>query len=269
LPVLVSVVLLACRPGPSVEEVMPSDRAVPPQPGELRFVDTRYSAFFAVTPERALIQPPDSCSSWGVSGSRWWALDAWGTVVGEHELRAVDDFVCHSLWFSPIAGERGTGLMVTGSYRRDDPARWQPDVDQLARLEARVKAIDEALARPNELPALPLAERVLAYRRTDPESAPFRTRADHSREWVMVGGRWLGLFSLEGGEWHLQQFDTRIGIGGWRAKYAYMPVAAIDLDQDGDPELIVHEFDGRLHRDVLWWPGVGVYERGIESPALR
>jgi hypothetical protein len=247
-----------------IEGPMPRDIGVPPRPGELRFLDSDpHVAFFAIDPDRGLIQQPDACLRWGVMGSRWWALDPWGAVVGEYELHGGHGYPvtnCYELEMTRVTGDYGTGLLVTGPYREPESARWQPSEQDLARLQARVTAIDAVFASPRGEPPAALSERMIAYRRAD------GTREGYSRDWVAVGGRWLGLFSLEAGDWQLRQFDAQLATDPYLPADAQMPIAAIDLDGDGDPELIVHEHVTAAWNDVLLRPAGSTYERGFESP---
>ena len=243
---------------------MPSDAGVPPRAGELRFVDSNpHVAFFARDPDRGLVQPANACLDWGVIGSRWWSLDAWGQVVGEFELRGGDGYPvtnCYELDFQAIAGELGTGLLVTGPYRAPEPARWQPDANQLARLEARVASLDAVFAAAD--PARPLAERTLAYRR-----GGMWTDDGGSASWIAVGGRWLGLFSWESsGDWQLRYLDASLATDEFLPPDAQQPLAAFDLDGDADPELIVHQDQGPSWNDVLLRPDWSRAELVFESP---
>lgn len=247
---------------------MPSDIGVPPRPGELRFIDSDpHVPFFAIDPDHGLVQPRDACLRWGVIGSRWWALDPWGTVVGEYELYGGDGYLvtnCYELEFSRISGELGTGLLVTGPYREVAPARWQPSGKQLVQLELRVAEIDAIFPTPNARPS-PLPERMLAYQRGNWTGDDGREPG--SREWVAVGGRWLGLFSLEAdGDWRLRYLDSRMATDNFLPANAQHPLAAVDLDADGDPELIIHESWGPAWNDALLRPAGAGYERGFESP---
>ncbi|MFV8756032.1 hypothetical protein ACNOYE_36230 [Nannocystaceae bacterium ST9] len=251
------------EPRTVIEGAMPGDIGVPARPGELRFVDSDpHVAFFGFDPDHGLVQPAEGCFEWGVIGSRWWALDPWGKVVGEFELRGGEGYPvtnCYELDFTPLAGELGTGLLVAGPYREPDTARWDPDAKQLARLQVEVDAID-AIFEHQGAPA-PLAERVLPFWRSD------WSGTDASREWVAVGGRWLGLFSLEpDGSWRLRQLDASLATDRFLPDDAQRPLAAIDLDGDGDPELIVHEHAGPSWSDVLLRPAGSMYDRSFESP---
>ncbi|NVB41322.1 hypothetical protein G6O69_26025 [Pseudenhygromyxa sp. WMMC2535] len=257
---------------------LPADAGVPAPPGEQRWLASDpHVPFFSLRPDedggsRIHAHEPEDCTGWAVPGSRWHAVGRHGALVGAFVLTGGEGYDvtnCYELGFERESGELGSGLLVTGAYQA--PARslaWTPSAAERTALAGRVAEIDglfEVPAHADPPPAL--AERSLAFVRADIEGE----REGDSTRWIAVGGRWFGLFSLEperadpAPRWRLRYLDAELAVHGFVPPMAYTPLAAIDADGDGDPELVVHRSDGPSWDDLLLIPGGTSYDEGPMS----
>lgn len=210
---------------------------------EVRFLGLDPHGPLALVKGRKLESPPPAaCRRWGPKGSRWSSLDAFGRVVGEVEVVAMERYDvtnCDELALETRSGKPGAGVYASNGYSPLElgPSRATPA--ERKSLEAIVRARDAALpkARFDEKKRDPaLSARMLAFRTPSGE------------EIAVVGGRGLSVYRIERGAWstvhEIRPKKTEVGHVDM-----YRPLAALDMNGDGDVEIVVHERDVDAYAD--------------------
>ncbi|MFO0555683.1 MAG: hypothetical protein U0271_45320 [Polyangiaceae bacterium] len=219
-----------------------------------------------VNSKGALSEPEDTaCRTWGDAKGSWNALDALGKVVGTARVSGAERYDvtnCDELELERASGERGVGIFVRGTYKAVDLSRFKPPKRAMARLARLIERRDARLpAAQNKAPDAPLRARMFGFRKGD--DAPI----------VVVGGRALSVFRLERGRWHklyeelpCEPKDTKAQCAAtvWSPDI-YKTVSALDMNGDGQIEIVVHEAFVDAYDDVTLTPdGKGGFKR-VES----
>jgi hypothetical protein len=192
----------------------------------VRFLGSAPIGPLASVSRGALRSPHDrACRSWGAVGSRWKELDALGRVAGDVEVvrrEYYDVSRCDELSVRLVRGHRGAGVYVDANapYRPAPVSFWRPseaDLETLYRL---------AGARARE-------QRTRTFF--------FEWGTSHER-FAAVGGRSLLLCAWRGGRWTIVHDERPDSLQGTDREYR--PLAVMDMNGDGRPELVVHVREG-------------------------
>jgi hypothetical protein len=176
-----------------------------------------------------------ACTTWGVRGETWKAVDALGRVVGEAKVTGLDRYDvsgCDELTLKRSSGKAGVGVFVRGSYEPLPLRRVSLPEEQRRELARRIAKRDSRVPKPSrrieKKPELPLAKRMVAYREED---GPIR---------VVVGGRAFSVFRLEEGRWILEHEQLPTAEEVWEEPDTFMPISVLDMNADGRPEIVLH-----------------------------
>jgi hypothetical protein len=196
----------------------------------------------AMADKQGLHPPPEkACTDWSEREGRWRALDAFGKVVGLAEVvrgTRADENGCWEVTLRPLSGKPGVGLYVSeaGLWHAPPAHAWTP---KAAELEALSKLVHRAV------PGSPRSEKLSRAR--GPAPIFFKTK---DGRFAVMGGRSLVVARHHGGrKWSL------VGMPNEVAKPAsgsnIRPLAAIDFDADGSPEIVVRRELGKSGHDVV------------------
>ncbi|MBK8256399.1 MAG: hypothetical protein IPK82_27490 [Polyangiaceae bacterium] len=212
--------------------------------------------------------PCGAKANWAKTNSRWQALDAWGKPAGVLSVGGSGKFDgtgCHRVWFAEGTGRDGMGVFVsTGSgYSAAASAEWKVD-DVHKKLFDKFYTsqegawvdgkVDNAHARRTlyfQLPKQVTAE----------EGSPTEKRPIH---WAVSGGPVLVVAYVgSNGQWkvgHVLPPNGKVN--------AYEPLAVMDMNGDGMPEIVVHEEAGGVFSDrvLSFDAGSMRWETAVEGP---
>jgi hypothetical protein len=241
----------ASRTGTSAHAAAPARPSVT-APRKIRFLGKDPHGPLAVVKGNALRSPASgACRTWAPRGSVWKSLDALGQVVGKAKVAGMERYDvtnCDELVMKTISGKPGIGIYVSGSYQPLTLTAWKIEGKARRELENLVKRRDAALPKSSlrESDAL-LDKRLLAWETPSGE------------RFAAVGGRGLTVLRREKGKWVVVH---RITPRKGEVAHAemYMPLSALDMNGDGQVEIVVHErfIDG--YGDFTLTPRKGGYD---------
>jgi len=212
---------------------------------ETRFLGNRPHGPLAVVRGRGVEEPANgACRTWGKKDEAWRTIGRLGEVVGEATVKALDRYDvtnCDELVMKRSSGKAGAGIFVRGDYTPLAIQAWTLDRKTLTELESRVTKRDRGLVRPpawqpKEKP-LALAARTLAFRTPDGTC------------WAVVGGRALSIFRRERGRWIVEHEQRPVKDEAQQRDH-FMPIAVLDMDGDGAPEVVFHKDDLDSYSDT-------------------
>src|SRR5262249_20292472 len=120
-----------------------------------------------------------------------------------------------------------SGVLVSGAWRSQPSPEWTPDSNERASFDAFMAA-----ASPLLLPYAGFARQGTRFFRTPPQSQP-------SMRWAVIGGCGLMIARFTSARWTVAYLEnSRCQESG--ADDAYSPLAVVDIDGDGLPEVIYH-----------------------------
>lgn len=191
------------------------------------------------------------CAPWAVRGARWQAIDRWGRVVGLAEVSGGEGYdltQCYELVLRKVEGEDGVGLFVSPGWTSPPSAEWTPQPAERASLATLVAHADALFPpRMDDGPLAPIADRTLFF-----QAAPNEGNPEDPTRFAVVGGRVLVVAGkTEPGAWALSHFDSKMAETGYSPPDAYRPLAVVDVDGDGWPEIVFRESDGPSWGDVI------------------
>ncbi|MFO0588094.1 MAG: hypothetical protein U0441_11165 [Polyangiaceae bacterium] len=208
-------------------------------------------------------------ASWSKKGSQWTALDAWGQVAGTLTVSGSDQHDgtgCHQVSFAEGTGKDGLGVFVSkgSGYSPAPSVRWSPAADVEKRFE-RLYA-SQATAWIDGKPAASAEHGKTLFfslpkQEGSPEGAPTERRPTH---WAVSGGRVLIVAYVGAtGSWKVGHVLAPTGKDD-----AYQPLAVMDMDGDGLPEIVVHEESSGVFNDrvLSFDAGAMRWEKTVESP---
>ena len=174
--------------------------------------------------------------------------------------------MCHQIWFSEGTGHDGRGVFVAegSGYTASASAEWKADAEQRKRFD-RLYAAQENAWVEGKLGAGAGGRRTLFFSLPSHEAA--REGAPTQRRpvrWAVSGGRVLVVGYVGAtGAWkvgHVLPPNGKVN--------AYEPLAVLDMNGDGLPELVVHEEAGGVFTDRVrsFDPAAMRWETAIESP---
>ncbi len=213
--------------------------------------------------------PCGTKSRWAKAKSRWQALDAWGRVTGTLTVggsERYDGTGCHQLWFSEGTGQDGRGVFVAegSGYTAGASAEWKADADQKTRFD-RLYSAQEGAWIEGKVDHAVAGRRTLFFQLPAQETldggAPTQRRA---ARWAVSGGRVLVVgYVGASGAWkvgHVLPPNGKVN--------AYEPLAVLDMNGDGLPEIVVHEEAGGVFTDrvLSFDPASMRWETAIDGP---
>lgn len=235
-------------------EPLPVDAGTTPAPNTVRWMAADPHVPLAEVVLGELREPPDTaCTDWPARRHRWVTVDAWGQPVGtvvSVGAEGYDVTECYEMRTAKVDGEPGMGLLASIGYRPGPSARDTPSEAEREALRALLDRVDAVFGAPE-----PVGEPLYFHGR-DQEGAPTRN--------AVVGGRVLVVAQLVEGAWELRHIELAYGFESWNLA-PYRPLAVLDLDLDGNPEIVFRESELAAWNDSILVPtGIG-WVRAIES----
>lgn len=225
---------------------------------------------------KAVGTPKQACGSksrWAKKGSAWTVLDAWGqTVAGGAKIadsRLYEGSGCHEVRFDAglEAGQAARLFVASGSgYTPGTSAKWNAEARAMKRFEHLYAAQESAwvegkLEKPSDGAHLQTLYFSLPRQEDSVEGAPTQRRPIH---WAVAGGRVLVVgYVGAGGAWKVAHVLAPHG-----KDHSYEPLAVLDMNGDGMPEIVVHEETGGVFVDrvLAFDPGTLHWENSVASP---
>jgi hypothetical protein len=215
--------------------------------------------------------PCGTKARWAKIASVWRGLDTWGQVV--HGTAAITDrrlfegSGCYQVHLETTADPNETArlFVAEGSgYKPASSAQWSPEKKVQSRFEqlvaSQVAAWVELKDEGHEAHGRTLFFR-LPKQEGSVEGSPTQRRPT---SWAVAGGRVLVVGYLsETGVWKVGHVMPPNG-----KENAYEPLAVLDMNGDGLPEIVVHEESGGVFTDrvLAFDPGTMRWEKSVESP---
>lgn len=220
-----------------------------------KWLDSNPHTPLAVSDRKGVRAPPiAACNLWATRGSRWLALDRWGAVAGEAVVGGGEYYnvtQCTEPTMRLLTGSATTGLYVSAApgWHAPTSAEWVPTKTARADLKNIIAGGNRMLRRrfpPIEPPLIPFDERAVFFRMPPATSV---NDQDAGTRWAVVGGTTLSVFELDPKEgWLLSHL---IASEPMASRNAFKPLAIIDMDGDGYPEIIVHRSSGTSWDDIV------------------
>ncbi len=214
-------------------------------------------------------KPCGTKNHWAKKGGSWTALDAWGQVTGTLTVAGSDRYEgtgCHRLSFAEGNGKDGLGVFVAkgSGYSPAPSARWNPASDVVKRFEHLYTTQTTAWVDGKPESTGPHGKALffnLPKQEGSVEGAPTLRRPTH---WAVTGGRVLVVAYVGAtGAWKVGHVLAPNG-----KDHAYEPLAVLDMNGDGLPEIVVHEEAGGVFTDrvLSFDAGTMRWEKAVESP---
>lgn len=214
-------------------------------------------------------KPCGTKNHWAKKGGSWTALDAWGQVTGTLTVAGSDRYEgtgCHRLSFAEGNGKDGLGVFVAkgSGYSPAPSARWNPASDVVKRFEHLYTTQTTAWVDGKPESTGPHGKTLffnLPKQEGSVEGAPTLRRPTH---WAVTGGRVLVVAYVGAtGAWKVGHVLAPNG-----KDHAYEPLAVLDMNGDGLPEIVVHEEAGGVFTDrvLSFDAGTMRWEKAVESP---
>ena len=228
-------------------EPLPVDAGTTPAPSTVRWMASDPHVPLAeVFLDELRSPPPGACTDWPARRHRWIAVDAWGQPVGTHVSLGAEGYdvtECYEMRTRVIDGELGVGLLASIGYRPGPSFRDTPSDADRDGLRGFLDRIDAVYGAP-EPPVEPMY-----FRSVDHEGTPTHN--------AVIGGRVLVVAQLVEGAWVLRHLENRYGLDTWSSA-PYRPLAVLDLDGDGRPEIVFRESELAAWNDsILVSTGIG------------
>jgi hypothetical protein len=212
-------------------------------------------------------------TQWAKIGSEWSALDVWGQIVQSRatiaDRRFFEGSGCHEVSFSAPADPGVAARLFVAKdsgYAPAASAEWKADKDHIKRFE-QLYSMQENVWIEGKIVKSATEERsrTLFFRLPKQdgsvEGAPTERRAT---QWAVAGGRLLVVgYVGESGTWKVSHVMPPNG-----KDRAYEPIAILDMNGDGLPEIVVHEAAAGVFVDrvLAFDPGTMRWEKSVESP---
>ncbi len=201
---------------------------------------------------------------WAKPKSEWHAVDAFGQVTGTFLVKGSERYDvtgCEEVQFEKKSGRDGVGLFVSAgsAYKPPSSVAWAPSVAEQKRFGnfasvvqrlwvdktgVHDKAVKKAKADPAEM-----AKHALFFS-LPPDKSGADSRlghADRPTRWAVSGGPVL-IIAYLGAEGAWKVADVRANVG---VDYSYKPIAVMDMNGDGVPEIVIHESEGPSFHDAI------------------
>ncbi len=194
------------------------------------------------------------CKTWSRVGGMWNAIDRWGQRVGVRRLDGreyYDATGCFEVGFpgdTPVSGAEWQPPRIVlyesgGDWRPRPSAEWRPsraDRDAHERFVAELTArLLDPKVKPERSPSpAPSPEASTMYFHVVQDSPP------RDRQFAVSGGRVLILAERgEDGRWSAPFIDSTLTNTKTVTRLPYRPIAVVDMDGDGWPEIVCHELE--------------------------
>jgi hypothetical protein len=199
----------------------------------------------------------ECCLQFSRLGAKWHAIDAYGQIAGTIAIdggEGYDVSQCYELSTKVISGNEGVGLYVDTSWKPAKSARWIPSIERKGKLAATVAMLEGALVPTSDWPC-DGGEPPLAF---DARALFFTTPAEPGskveRKWAVVGGPILVVARLEDEgkkteRWIAHHVNNE--AASTCSKRVHMPLAIVDMDGDGQAEIVVHDDLGESYGESI------------------
>lgn len=213
-------------------------------------------------------------SRWAKKNSEWTALDEWGQRVPDGGATIADSRFeggsgCYEVQLKTecTAPDAARLYVASGSgYSPGAPAKWNAEAAVMKRFDHLYAAQDSAWVEGRgDKSAEGEHGRTLFFslpkQEGSVEGAATQRRPTH---WAVAGGRVLVVGYVGAtGTWKVGHVLPPNG-----KNHAYEPLAILDMNGDGLPEIVVHEEAGGVYVDrvLSFDPGTMRWEKAVESP---
>jgi hypothetical protein len=184
-------------------------------------------------------------SKWAKRGSKWIALDAYGQAIGTALVSGFDtnsETKCRELQFGRKSGKLGEGIYVSAdsNWAAGKSFEWSPSDTERASFDAFVHTMETHFTREG-------ADGTKAHSRalffsTGGTATDKRDKGDGKRAHrAVVGGSLLIVARLDSDKvWRIE----RLIPPGKESSSEFTPVGVLDMDKDGDAEIVYHASNG-------------------------
>lgn len=183
---------------------------------------------------------------WGVSGSTWHALDAWGRFIGTATVDIIDHYdvtKCDEVYFAPKFHQNTNGTLFVSTdsaYKPGTSLEWAASGGAVHKLRALLGTVT---GKRKKLPYV--CSEIQKPIRT------FHFNEGGVDKKLGVGGGDAGyvIASYEGGAWTAERSVQAKAD----ERECYRPVAVFDMNGDGQPEVVMRivKGDGELWGDMV------------------
>jgi hypothetical protein len=186
-------------------------------------------------------------SKWAKRGSKWIALDAYGQSIGTAVVSGFDtntETKCKELQFGRKSGKLGEGIYVSAdsSWAAGKSFEWSPEEAEKKGFDTFVRTMETHFT--SDGPDDTKAHTRALFFWTDAAGAGThkREKGDAKRaHFAVVGGSLLIVARLDNDKvWRIE----RLIPPGRESSSEFTPVSVLDMDKDGDAEIVYHASNG-------------------------
>jgi hypothetical protein len=195
---------------------------------------------------------------WARIGSRWRALDAWGQIVGELEMRKTELYPvtgCREATMRRVSGTEGANLFVSAdsAFTPRPSARWEPSSKQRGELHTLIGTLAKAMIPDREIAALGEAAFGTTFftAPADPEVSMVQ-----QARWAIVAGPVFIAARLSDTGWKVMNVKGAVFDLGGSRRDVYRVVSIVDMNGDGVPEIVL-----RTNSSDWWADSVLSFDR--------
>ncbi len=193
-------------------------------------------------------------SKWAKRGSKWIALDAYGQPIGTALVSGFDtngETKCRELQFGRKSGKLGEGIYVSAdsNWAASKSFEWSPDDAEKKSFDAFVHTMETHFTKDGADDAK-AHSRALFFTTHDAdaksENKPARQEEQEKptnkrTHRAVVGGNLLIVARLDSDKvWRIE----RLIPPGKESSSEFTPVGVLDMDKDGDAEIVYHASNG-------------------------
>lgn len=188
-------------------------------------------------------------SKWAKRGSKWIALDAYGQPIGTAQVSGFDtngETKCRELQFGRKSGKLGEGIYVSAdsNWAASKSFEWSPDDAEKKSFDAFVQTMETHFTKDGADDAK-AHSRALFFSTGEAAAKDDKDKASEgvskrSRR-AVVGGNLLIVARLDSDKvWRIE----RLIPPGKESSSEFTPVGVLDMDKDGDAEIVYHASNG-------------------------
>jgi hypothetical protein len=194
------------------------------------------------------------CEEWATTQIDWFNLNEYGKVVGKSKVISGDGYdhtQCYELQLKTIDGSDGTGLYASKDidWELDNEQIWSPNQVEKAKLDNYILDLDKLVIddkKPNYVDTLTKGKMIffrIAHQQSEDENNIPLTKC------VVFGKRYLMIAYLNSQEeWTLAHIENEYTNDYYKL---YTPIALIDINKDGIPEIIFQDSLGHVFWDKI------------------